>query len=173
MIDLRKISAEGLRLQGTTSHLPLEGGAALRDMAWSIFLLPSDKDLFVEVKGKATWEGVCARCNEPIDRGLTLESQFLGSDDKELVERGSHTLGSQDLDVVFFPETELDEEGLVREQFELHAPMSPLCKEDCQGLCPQCGKNWNKGKCGCNPDAVKAPSALARALAGLKLDLPK
>jgi uncharacterized protein len=173
VIDLRRLPTEGLRLEGTTERLDLEGGAALRDLDWAIFLMPSDKDLFVEVKGKGTWEGACARCNEPIDRPLRLESQFLGSADKELVERGSHALGSQDLDVVFLPETVLDEAVLVREQFELQAPMSPLCKEDCQGLCPQCGKNWNKGKCTCSPEAAKPPSALARALAGLKLDLPK
>lgn len=173
MIELHRLPPEGLRLQGATARLDLEGGAALRDLDWSIFVLPSDRDLFVEVKGRGTWEGACARCNEPIDRELRLESQFLGSQDRELVERGSHTLGSQDLDVVFLPEPELDEAQLVREQFELQAPMHPLCKEDCQGLCPQCGKNWNKGKCSCNPEAAKPQSALARALAGLKLDLPK
>ena len=48
--------------------------------------------------------------------------------------------------------------------------MHPLCKEDCLGLCPQCGKNWNKGKCSCDPEAHKEPSALAKALSGIKLD---
>jgi uncharacterized protein len=24
-----------------------------------------------------------------------------------------------------------------------------LCREDCAGLCPQCGKNLNDGPCGC------------------------
>ena len=30
-------------------------------------------------------------------------------------------------------------------------PLQPLCDEDCQGLCPQCGKNLNDGPCGCEP----------------------
>lgn len=173
MIDLHSIPAEGLRLEGRVDRVDLEGGSALREMDWKLFLLPSPPDLFVEVKGKGTWEGNCASCNEPIDRPLSVEAQFLGSKDSELVARGSHALGSQDLDVVFLPEDDLDEADLVREQFELAAPMRPLCKGDCKGLCPTCGKNWNKGPCTCNPDLAKPPSALARALAGLKLEFPE
>lgn len=173
MIDLRKLPSEGLRLQGQAASLRLSSGEDLRDLDWSLFLLPSDRDLFVDVRGHAVWEGTCARCTSPMERHLTLESSFLGSSDPDLVARGSHTLGTQDLDVVFFPESELDEAELVREQFELQVPMSPLCAEDCKGLCPRCGKNWNKGACACRPQEEPKASALARALSALKLDLPK
>jgi uncharacterized protein len=27
--------------------------------------------------------------------------------------------------------------------------MKPLCREDCQGLCPVCGTNLNNGTCTC------------------------
>ena len=27
--------------------------------------------------------------------------------------------------------------------------MKPLCSEDCQGLCPECGTNLNRGTCQC------------------------
>ena len=174
MIDLYNLPPEGLRLNGTTEGLTLEGGVSLRELVWSVFALPSNRDVFLEVKGQAVWQGACSRCLAPLDRPLMVESQFLGSKDADLVGRGSHTLGSQDLDVVFLPEDSLDEAELVREQFELQAPMHPLCVEDCKGLCPSCGKNWNKGLCQCRPEAEKAPSALnqalAKALAGIKLD---
>lgn len=174
MIDLHKLPPEGLRLNGTTDHVALEGGVSLRDLVWSVFTLASDGDVFLEVKGQAVWQGTCSRCLAPLDRPLMVESQFLGSKDPDLVGRGSHTLGSQDLDVVFLPEDTLDETELVREQFELQAPMHPLCVDDCKGLCPSCGKNWNKGPCQCQPDSAQAHSALnkalAKALAGIKLD---
>ena len=32
-------------------------------------------------------------------------------------------------------------------------PQRYLCREDCKGLCPQCGKNRNKGPCGCQSDS--------------------
>ena len=174
MINLYNLPPEGLRLNGTTEHVALEGDVSLRDLTWSVFALASDGDVFLEVKGQAVWQGACSRCLAPLDRSLVVESQFLGSKDADLVGRGCHTLGSQDLDVVFLPEERLDEAELVREQFELQAPMHPLCADDCKGLCPTCGKNWNKGPCQCRPEADKAPSALnqalAKALAGIKLD---
>ncbi len=174
MIDLYHLPPEGLRLSGTTERLALEGDVSLRDLVWSFFALASNGDVFLEVKGQALWQGACSRCLAPLDRPLLVESQFLGSKDPDLVGRGSHTLGSQDLDVVFLPEDSLDEAELVREQFELQSPMHPLCTEDCRGLCPSCGKNWNKGPCQCRPEADPAPSALIRALtkalAGIKLD---
>jgi uncharacterized protein len=40
---------------------------------------------------------------------------------------------------------------LLREQFYLALPMKPLCREDCKGLCPQCGTNLNTGSCECGP----------------------
>jgi len=176
VIELRKLPPEGLRLKGTTDLLALEGDVSLRELVWNVFALASDGDVFLEVKGQAVWQGSCSRCLAPLDRPLMVESQFLGSKDADLVGRGSHTLGSQDLDVVFLPEDHLDEAELVREQFELQAPMHPLCEESCKGLCPHCGKNWNKGPCQCRPEAEQVPSALNRALtkalAGIKLDPP-
>jgi uncharacterized protein len=171
MIDLSQLPAEGLRLDGTLEILSLGDGTGLRAVDWHVHVLPSGADLFLEVKGHGVWEGTCSRCLEPLDLPLTVASQFLGSKDSELVVRGSHAIGSQDLDVVYIPEPILDELALVQEQFHLQVPMHPLCREACEGLCPQCGKNWNKGRCNCQPELSKAPSALAKALAGLKLDL--
>lgn len=171
MIDLAKLGPEGLRLEGREAVLPLEGQDALHDLTWGLFVLPSDQDVFLEIRGEARWDCACSRCLEPFQQDLKVFAQFLGSKDTELVARGTHALGSQDLDVVFLPETMVDELGLVKEQFLLHMPMHPLCKDECQGLCPRCGKNWNKGRCHCIPDTQKEPSALAKALSGLKLDL--
>ena len=42
------------------------------------------------------------------------------------------------LDEILIPELLLDME------------MTVLCREDCKGLCPKCGKNLNDGDCGCD-----------------------
>jgi uncharacterized protein len=171
MIDLAQLPPDGLRLDGTLGSLPMGDGNALRGASWRLLVMPSGADFFMEVKGEAVWEGTCSRCLEPLDLPLAVESQFLGSKDPDLVVRGAHSLGTQDLDVVFFPEPLLDEEALVREQFQLQAPMHPLCREDCLGLCPSCGKNLNKGRCACRPELRREPGVLAKALVGLKLNL--
>lgn len=171
MIDRHKLPSEGLRLKGAMQELALEGEDRVLDAAYEVFLLPSGQDLFIEVKGKGAWQGACSRCLTPLDRPLAVMAQYLASPDPDLARRGEHTLGSQDLDVVFLPEDELDEADLAREQFELQAPRHPLCQDDCKGLCPVCGKNWNKGPCACPSEAQKPEGALARALKGVRLDL--
>ena len=43
---------------------------------------------------------------------------------------------------------------LVRELTILELPIHPLCKEDCQGLCQECGTNLNEKDCGCVIDEI-------------------
>lgn len=50
----------------------------------------------------------------------------------------------------------LDED--VRQMLMLALPMKFLCREDCRGICPACGANWNTGSCGCpRPKAGVSP----------------
>lgn len=55
----------------------------------------------------------------------------------------------------------LDTSEMIRQYSLLAAPMKPLCRVDCAGLCPECGANLNENKCHC----VRSPrTALAEAL---------
>lgn len=54
-----------------------------------------------------------------------------------------------ELEVRFFADPVLDLVELAAEQFELALPMKPLCREDCEGLCPACGADLNRGRCAC------------------------
>lgn len=56
------------------------------------------------------------------------------------------------------------------EQFMLAQPVQPLCKDDCKGLCPKCGTNWNESTCNCGQDATDPRMA---ALAGVKINKSK
>ena len=47
---------------------------------------------------------------------------------------------------------QIDLDEVLREQFYLALPMKPLCREDCAGLCPQCGTNRNTGTCSCETE---------------------
>jgi uncharacterized protein len=96
----------------------------------------------------------CSRCLEPYplrDRiGIRHSLQPQG---REL-----------DPDAFAYEGETFDLEAMVRELVEVNLPMKPLCGEACRGLCPSCGANWNKGPCGCRPEAG---GALAEALAKL------
>lgn len=43
----------------------------------------------------------------------------------------------------------IDLHEAIRQYTVLGIPMKPLCKEECAGLCPSCGKNLNQGCCNC------------------------
>ena len=43
----------------------------------------------------------------------------------------------------------LDLSEAIRQNALLAVPMKPLCREDCAGICQQCGKDLNKGQCDC------------------------
>jgi uncharacterized protein len=72
---------------------------------------------------------------------------------------------TDDLDVFAYDGESIDLEPLLREQFVLAIPYAPLCREDCKGLCSQCGTDLNSGTCTCQ----KPIDPRLEALKGLKL----
>ncbi len=48
----------------------------------------------------------------------------------------------------------LDLRPLLRESFLVTLPIQPLCKQDCQGLCPLCGNNLNQTSCTHETDEI-------------------
>src|SRR6266567_2283836 len=58
----------------------------------------------------------------------------------------------------------LDLSELIRQQILLDIPMVTHCKEDCAGLCAQCGKDLNEGPCECQPEVDTRLSVLKTLL---------
>ncbi len=66
---------------------------------------------------------------------------------------------------LFFPGTlDLNLDELLRQSILLAMPIKPLCQDDCQGLCPHCGQNWNEGQCACQPEGVHPQMAALQHL---------
>jgi uncharacterized protein len=51
-----------------------------------------------------------------------------------------------------------------QELLALALPLQPLCREDCRGLCPRCGIDWNVETCDCEPVRGASPFAALGAL---------
>jgi uncharacterized protein len=61
---------------------------------------------------------------------------------------------------------ELDLTELVRQLIAMQVPIRPLCRDDCPGLCPRCGKDLNEGPCSCGDTEIDPRWS---GLRGLKL----
>jgi uncharacterized protein len=62
-------------------------------------------------------------------------------------------LAEDDLDVTYYEDDHLAVAPIAEERVQMAIPMKPLCREDCLGLCPQCGEDRNLGPCGCGNEA--------------------
>jgi len=89
-------------------------------------------------------QGECRRCLTPVATPLQLEIGALFTQDPD-------ALDDPDSYPVAPDATEIDVTPAVREELVLAAPRFVLCREDCKGLCPQCGQDLNSGACECVP----------------------
>src|SRR5215216_2202145 len=91
----------------------------------------------------------CDRCLKPgevpVNADFTLEyisgSEYESSETAELTE--------EELSVSVFDGDGIDVDEIVKEQILLAVPTRMLCREDCQGICPECGADKNTGECNC------------------------
>ncbi len=51
-------------------------------------------------------------------------------------------------------DADIDMDELLYREFLMLWPTKILCREDCRGLCPICGRNLNGGDCSCNREAL-------------------
>lgn len=65
-------------------------------------------------------------------------------------------LGPADLDTQYYDPHQpvIEFSPIAEERVQMALPMKPLCRADCRGLCPTCGKDLNLGPCACVRDAV-------------------
>jgi uncharacterized protein len=115
-------------------------------------------------EGRYYWSGAlsgtvalaCRRCLEPVQVEVDEDAHilFAEADDEE----------ADDPDIFRIPPgaNTLDLSPAVREQWLVVAPAFALCREDCKGLCANCGADLNAGACACPPatdsrwDALRA-----------------
>lgn len=115
---------------------------------WRVTISNTGENLVVlgTVTGSARTS--CARCLEDVEVDFDGEIEgyiFLEEPTEDQIE------GFEEDEYVVLLDDEkiVDLEPLIRAALCLEAPLMPLCSDDCQGLCPQCGHNLNEGPCGC------------------------
>jgi uncharacterized protein len=152
---------EALEGSGFRATEPLDVAASLRKVSGGVLL-----------KGTFTTRvsAPCKRCltesrlEVPVSFTLNLIPEALAraeglveDDDEEEDRVHGETGGSFDLedaDEELFDGKVINLQPIVREQVLLALPMNAVCKEDCRGLCTQCGQNLNEKECGCDTSFV-------------------
>jgi uncharacterized protein len=89
----------------------------------------------VLVTGTATADlaGECARCLEPITDEIEVRFQELFVYEDQGVDP------DEELEVSMLQDDLVDLEPLLRDAVVLALPFQPLCRDDCPGLCTECG----------------------------------
>lgn len=104
----------------------------------------------------------CARCLDEV-RGF-FEEDF----ERTVVTKGS--VSDEELDenideyAVLNENGELNVDEEVAETIILMFPKKLVCSEDCQGLCPKCGKRKKDGDCGCVTKEIDPRLAILQKL---------
>jgi uncharacterized protein len=107
------------------------------------------KDIRVSGDLNTSVELLCARCLEPVVQDVAHKFDLLY---RPLgVDAGKEELSvtATEAEVSYYQGEGLLLEDALREQVLLALPLKVLCREDCKGLCPQCGNNLNQQPCSC------------------------
>jgi uncharacterized protein len=119
-------------------------------------LVRTDQHILVEGSLHSAVAAECVRCLEPFRQHLQIpiEEQFA-------LMPGPHAA-----DPLYVVEQDgaIDLTWPMREQLQLSLPIQPLCRPDCRGLCPQCGKNLNEGSCDCTDESIDPRLASLKTL---------
>jgi len=112
--------------------------------------------------------GQCARCLEEYPFALAREFSVILSPQRTLSRE--RELSQEELSASFYSGEIIDLSALAQEQILLALPSLPLCREECHGLCAQCGANLNLESCTCQ-SAWRDPRLAV--LATLRLSSPR
>jgi uncharacterized protein len=120
----------------------------------------------VLVKGRLTGEAKvsCVRClaavTVPIE--VELEEVFVPTID---MATGRYAKPEEEDEALWIDEHHiLNLTEVLRQNVLLELPVHVLCRDDCSGLCPNCGQNLNEGACDCQPDIDPRWSGLSDLL---------
>lgn len=133
------------RRAGTMKRVHKEVPAPV-DLGIQMIGVPEGSDIDLDLRLEAVVEGVlvsgtavvelqgqCTRCLEPITYNDTFELQELyyypGRDAEE--------------EALFVVDDLIDLDPALRDAIVLELPFAPLCRQDCLGLCPECGAQLN------------------------------
>lgn len=125
------------------------------------------RSVLITGKVQTTLRLQCVRCLKEFSYPLSSIFELNLHPLKEAPSEEEIELGSEEMESSFFKGEEIHLSEVACEQIFLEIPYQPICREDCKGLCPICGKELNLSACECVKEEF--PSGFS-VLQKLKLD---
>ncbi len=151
-LDLSQMRGERDRLQRTyaaDAFEPDEDYRVVQPVTLAADVYKKNAEVTLVGHVATVLELACGRCLEPYTLAVDASFDLLYLPHTHNGGEGEIEIEDDDLNTAFYRDDAIDLGQLIREQFCLALPMKPLCREDCRGLCPQCGTNLNLSACTC------------------------
>ena len=105
----------------------------------------ADSDILIlNAEVKVNLEIICSRCLDT----------FIYPIDIDIEERFTTNSKSEDEEAIVVIDDVLDITEIVETSIISTLPIKRVCKDDCKGLCQECGCNLNFNTCSCNKEDV-------------------
>lgn len=122
-----------------------------------LFNAPVKVHLTVTNKGRLLVSGtietvfrlLCSRCLAEVDIPVSTDLELVYCHVSEEPGTKADEADQDDDSCLIYDSDVIDLTEPIMENLILALPMKPVCREECKGLCPGCGRNLNEGDCGC------------------------
>ncbi|HEV8429777.1 MAG TPA: DUF177 domain-containing protein [Pyrinomonadaceae bacterium] len=112
------------------------------------------KEVFVNGHFETRAQVECDRCLQPVETPVNTDFALEYIPGSEYESGSPAELTDAEMSVSVFDGEAIDVDEIVKEQILLAVPTRMLCREDCKGICPECGTNRNTGDCNCTTEDI-------------------
>jgi uncharacterized protein len=106
-------------------------------------------DIRVHGDFSTSLEVPCARCLEPVVSDVNNSYDLLYRPEGADAGKEELSVTAAEAEISYYPGSGLELADVLLEQVLLAVPLKILCRPDCKGLCPSCGRNRNLEPCNC------------------------
>jgi len=143
-----------------------EEGVLKKDVHVEGSLSKVGREVILKGSVSTEMEMICSRCLEPLQYKVRskISSRYVPGQETDSLDLDVE-LHTSDIEVEYCPDDRIDLTQAVYDQMMLSLPLTRLCREDCKGICSQCGINRNKKNCQCSDnDSVDPRLAVLKTL---------
>jgi uncharacterized protein len=112
------------------------------------------KELLVSGHVETRAQLECDRCLKPVELPVSTDFALEYITGADYESSSAAALSEEEMSVSVFDGESIDVDQIVREQILLAVPTRTLCREDCKGICPECGIDRNTGECNCGANEI-------------------